>query len=266
MNAMKKSSTNTWAILVLLLSIFIWACTCPTCPSPNPLISVDEDGIYSVKTDSVPGANTVDIIISSAQGQPLDTATLNIGDSHLLPYNDETLYPLQLKFFYKSSTGSFIAEDQLRLGYVDPNSGGVTAMDIIMGAAPPDPAPIDPPECPVTTQIATGTNEVVFSWEPDDYFEVIIVKGANTQKIGIQTKEAGEGQTLGKVHVYRGNVYPSPCLTTPNYTISQSLKACTITVATSPAASCVVSGDDGSTRIVRITGSGSSFTVKKYVE
>lgn len=258
MFATNKSTASIWTGLILVFAALMWSCT-PNCPNPNPTISVDEDGAYIVKTDSVPNATSVVILSSSAQGQLLDSVSLNVGDSHLYYYDDETLYPIQLKFSYKSSTGDVVAEDRLQLGIIDINSGGTTAMDVIMGFAPPNPAPSIPPSCPNTSVIATGSGEVIFSWANNDWFDVSITHGATVQTIGIQPKD-GQNGLPGTVNVYRNDIYS--CLTNPSCQVSQDLHTCMVPVSQS--GTSILSGsNDGTTRQLKLIGTGCTFVVKK---
>lgn len=260
------------AIPLALLLLFA-ACDCPTCPpattcpAPNPLVSRQSIGFSITPGTAVPNAVSVIVSAKDAQNQPLDTDTIAPTSTRFYQYGAAAVRPIRLNFIYKSANGETLAEDMLQVDDSETSTGGVTAMDVVMGLTAPNPAVGNPPSCPTMAgqPIASGSGSVNFAWAPNDWYVVTIAHSGVTKIFGLHTKASSVQGAPGSVSIYRSDIYN--CLGNPEVTPAEDDKSATVETS-STSVTCTVTGTDNNDnqtprRISVVGPSGCSIVVTK---
>jgi hypothetical protein len=211
----------------------------PQCLAPNPLVARQASGFSVSPGTNIAGAVNVIIISSDAQNQVLDTDTLGVTATQFYQYGPTAIRPIQLKFTYQDSSGQKLAEDVLRVDDSETNTGGVTALDVVLGKTAPNP----PSSCPSTASqpIVTGTGSVNFAWAPEDWFKVIIVHNNVTKTFGLLVKPPAGGVGPGLITLLKGDDFS--CLGNVAITLSEDEKSAAVETSSSTV-TCTVSGTD----------------------
>ncbi len=240
----------------------------PPCPAPNPLISRQESGFSVTPGTSISGAIRVIIVSTDAQNQPLDTDTIAPTATQFYQYGPSAIRPIQLRFTYLDSIGQKLAGDELRIDDSEINSGGITALDIVVGLTPPEPPVSTGTDCPsmASQPIATGTGSVNFSWVPTDWFKVIVAHNNVTKTFILNSKAASGGVGAGSVTLY-GTSDVFNCLNNPAVTLSEDEKSGFVETS-STTVTCTVTGTDNNDnqtprRITIVGPSGCNIAVMK---
>lgn len=262
------------AISFALLLVFA-ACNCPTCPTstpapcpaPNPLVSRQSIGFSVTPGIAIQNAATVIISTKDAQNQTLDTDTIAPFTTRFYQYGATVVRPIQLNFIYKSASGETLAEDMLRVDDSETSTGGVTALDVLMGLTAPNPPVGNPPNCPTMAgqPIASGTGSVNFAWSPNDWFVVTINHSGVTKIFGLHTKASTIQGAPGSVSIYRSDFYN--CLGNPAVTPAEDDKSAAVETSSS-SVTCTVTGTDNNDnqtprRISVVGPSGCSIVITK---
>ncbi|MDX1910193.1 MAG: hypothetical protein SFV22_01845 [Saprospiraceae bacterium] len=242
---MAKSVIQALAMYVLLLVV---ACTnCPTpeppgaCLKPNPTIKRAKTGFAVTPDSTIAGDSMVVISVKDAQNVALSRDTIAPTTTKFFSLVGPR--PLQLHFLYLSADGDTLADDMLRVDDSEINTGGITAVDIVIGHSAPNPPVGSPPTCPTVSNqpLVTGTTSVDFAWAPGEWFQVHVLHGSVTQKFGILTKAATVSGFPGSATVYRSDIYS--CLNNPGTTVADDKKSADVETSSSSNL-CIVTGTD----------------------
>ena len=270
-----KTIFATGKAMTFVLLAFLAACDCPPCPTPtpppcpapNPLISRQNIGFSAMPGTAIQGAVSVIVSTKDAQNQALNTDTIAPISTRFYQYGNTAVRPIQLNFIYKSASGETLAEDMLRVDDSETGTGGVTAMDVVMGLTAPNPPVGSPPNCPTMAaqSIATGTGSVNFAWSPEDWFVVNITHNSVLKTFGLHAKASIVQGAAGAVVIYRSDLYN--CLGNPAVTVAEDDESATVETS-STSVTCKVTGTDNNDnqtpRRINIAGpSGCSITVTK---